>query len=193
MPSTILVASLIGAMWLIPFSSWRLRSWRASVFLALGSAAILVAGLLPAPLAALLQGALWVGFTLFMLTRGEEALSVVRGAEYAYIESYSGLLRQIADLKRGASNSEPVAYVADFERVIEELEALGAPSEDWADLKADAIRELRRRLVMMRLGARPSPETMDAANTAWADIERRFALMLKAKTGFWAGLPWRSP
>lgn len=193
MPATILVAILIGAMWLIAFSSWRLRNWRACVVLVLGGAAILMAGLLPGPLAAFLQGALWLGFTWFVLTRGEEAFSALRGAEYAYIESYSGLLRQIPDLKRGASNSEPVAYVADFERIVQELEALEAPSQEWADLKGDATRELRRRLVIMRLGARPSPETMVNADTAWADIERRFALTLKAKARFWAGLPRRSP
>lgn len=190
MPSTILVAILIGAMWLIALSSWRLRNWRATVVLALGSAAILAAGIPPGPLCALLQGSLWIGFTWFILVR-TEALSVVRGAEYAFIETYDGLLKEIADLKRGALSSEPAAYVADFERVIEELEALKAPSEDWADLKSDATRELRRRLVMMRLGTRPSPETMDAANAAWTEIERRFALMLEAKTGFWAGLPQR--
>jgi hypothetical protein len=177
-------------MWLTAFSSWRLRNWRATVVLALGSAAILAAGILPGPFGALLQGSLWIGLTWFILVR-TEALSVVRGAEYAFIETYDGLLKEIADLKRGAPSSEPAAYVADFERVIEQLEALQAPSEDWADLKADATRELRRRLVMMRLGSRPSPETMDAANAAWTEIERRFALMLEAKTGFWAGLPQR--
>jgi hypothetical protein len=189
-PSTILVAILIGAMWLIAFSSWRLRNWRATVVVALGSAAILAAGILPGPFGALLQGSLWIGFTWLILIR-TEALSVARGAEYAFIETYDGRLKEIADLKPGALGSEPADFVADFERVIEELEALKAPSEDWADLKSDATRELRRRLVMMRLGTRPSRETMDAANAAWAEIERRFALMLKAKTGFWAGLPQR--
>ena len=192
MPSTILLAILIGTMWFIAFTSKRLRNWRTSVVLVLASAAIIAAGLLPAPFTALLRGSLWVGFTLFLLTRGE-ALSVVTGAEYAYLDTYSGLLRQIADLKRGALRSEPAAYVADFERVIEELEALEPPSEGWVDLKADTTRELRRRLVMMRLGAPASPETMNAANAAWTDIERRFDLMLKTKTGFWAGLPRRSP
>ena len=74
--STILVAILIGAMWLIVFTSRWLRNWRASVALALGSAAIVLAGTLPGPFAALLQGALWVGVTTLILTRGE-ALSAV--------------------------------------------------------------------------------------------------------------------
>jgi hypothetical protein len=189
-PSAILVAILIGTMWLIALTSWRLRNWRPSLVLALGSAAIIAAGTLAAPFAALLQGALWIGISLFMLTRGE-GLSSVGPAEYVFIETYSRLLRQIADLKRGALSHEPAAYVADYERVIEDLEALEAPSEDWANLKADATQELRRRLVMMRLGSRPSSETMEVANAAWSDIEHRFERMLKAKTGFWAGLPQR--
>jgi hypothetical protein len=44
---------------------------------------------------------------------------------------------------------------------------------------------------MRRLGARPSSETLDAANAAWSDIEQRFEHMLKDKIGFWADLPQR--
>jgi hypothetical protein len=174
-------------MWLIAFSSWRLRNWRVALVLVLGSASILAAGLLPAPLGALLQGALWIGFTAFILMRGER-LSGIRGAEYAFIEHYNGILQQIAALKRDALSHEPSAYVAEFERAIEGLEALEPPSADWDDLKTDTARELRRRLVMMRLGARPSPETMDAANASWDDVEGRYRRMLKEKARFWAGL-----
>ena len=100
-----------------------------------------------------------------------------------------GLLREIADLKRNALSTETAAYVADFERVIKELEALEPPSADWVNLKADATRELRRRLAMMKLGTRPSSGTMDAVNAAWSAVEQRFELMLKDKTSFWARLP----
>src|SRR5262245_37933335 len=127
--------------------------------------------MLPAPAGPLLQGILWLGFTAFILSRGDR-LSGIRGAEHAFVESYDGILQQVAALKRDALSNEPSAYVAEFERAIEALEALDPPSADWADLRADTTRELRRRLVMMRLGAHP------LTTRWWPQIHR--------------GLPWKS-
>jgi hypothetical protein len=191
-PLTVLVAILIAAMWLIAFTSRWLRNWRVCIVLMLGTLLILGAGTLPKPFAALLQGSLWGGFCLLILTRGED-LSAVGKADYAFIEGYSGRMAEFAELKRGVLSSEPAAFVADYERAIEALEALEPPSADWADLKGDAIQELRRRLVIMKLGAQPSSETMDAANAAWSAIESRYELLVKEKTSFWAGLPRVTP
>ena len=54
---------------------------------------------------------------MVILFRGE-VLAVVREPEYAFIQTYTGLLRQLADLKRDAMSIEPAAYVADYERVV---------------------------------------------------------------------------
>jgi hypothetical protein len=149
---------------------------------------ILAAGMLPPLVAPLLQGALRVGLMMLLFVRGG-LLAFIGGAEYLYIEKHIAFLRQLEDLKERAPTTEPAEYVRGFARIVEGLEALQPPSPKWADLNADTVRDLRRRLELIQLSTRPSPETLERMNVEWYAIEERFQRMLRARGRFWAGWP----
>lgn len=184
---TLYVGFWIAAMWLVAFRSWRLRNWRATVVLGCGTAAIVGVGIFPPSAALWLRGAICAAVILLVLTR--RGLLSIEEVEYSFIEQYDELLRQMADLKRRTPMLEAADHVAAFANIVELLEALEAPSTEWADLKADTVRELRRRLVLMRLSMQPPTETLERANAEWSEIEQRFQRMVKARSNFWAGWP----
>ncbi len=183
---------MICVSWLIAFSSWRLRTWRTAAVLLCGSATIFAVSLLPWPVAPVAAGGVWVVLTLLVLTRSE-ALAAVSDTEYAFIRRYAALLARIAELKGAAFTMEPASYVAEFEQLTNAFERLDAPSSEWTELRAETVRELRRRATIMRLGSRPAPDTMDRANEAWAAVETRFEQLFGARKRFWAPRPRPSP
>jgi len=187
----VVVGLMLASMWLATLSSWRLRNWRATVVLLASSTVVLAAGLLPSPTGGLLQGACWVG-VLFFVAFAPERLSVISEAEASFVMGCAKLLKSIVELRGRVSKTEPAAYVAEFERIVDALDALHAPSGEWNDLRLDMVGELRRRLVVMRLGGLPQTEVVVRANAHWAEIEQRFARLTKTRARFWAGWPWSS-
>jgi hypothetical protein len=184
----ILAGIMICVTGVIAFSSWRLRNWRTVAVLVSGGAAMFAATVLPSPIGAIAVGGMWTGMTLLVAT-GWEALSSVSDREYEFIRSYVAILTRIKDLQSAVFSMEPADYVAEFEQTIGGFERLDPPSDDWAELRAQTVQELRRRATMMRLGGRPSPETMRRANEEWAAVERRFQRMLNDRKRFWARPP----
>lgn len=156
--------------------------------LAAGSTAIFAIGMLPSSVAPWLQGAMWLTLMELFFVRGG-LLAIVGGAEDPFTEQYVALLRRVADLKQRAPTTEPAEYVAEFATVIEGFEALRAPTTELADLNADTIRELHRRLALMKLSPRPSSDTFERMTSEWAEIERRLQRVLKSRSRFWAGWP----
>ncbi len=188
MAATLLLVALLATPWLVALVSWRLRNWRAMGVLMVGSATILAAGVLQPPFTPWLQGALGTALLWFVLTGGVR-LSVIPGEEYEFIEKYLAVSRRIPDLRRTVLRTDPAAFVSEFEAVVDGLAAIRAPSVEWADLQADAVRALRRRLVLMKLGAEPPSGTLARARAEWSAIDGRFQRIVKSRNRFWAGFP----
>jgi hypothetical protein len=183
--AAILSPLVIGLLAVATIPYWMLRSWRTAVLLlaaAGGIVAVEFSGLRPiAPI----ELGIVAGVALVMLGRNEQ-LWAMRASDRRFIESLASVRRDIRDLRQRLEGTDPREYVREFERIIDRLEAIPAPSEDWAALQADAAREYRSRLAVMR-GATPTM-TIDEADERLQRIEEGFADLIKAKTSFW--LPW---
>ena len=83
---------------------------------------------------------------------------------------------------------EPAAYLAEYEKAVKDMETLPAPS-GWSNLKSATVRELNRRLTMMRFGSMPPIQVLRAADDQWLEIEQVFRDLMNAKAGFWTGWP----
>jgi hypothetical protein len=83
---------------------------------------------------------------------------------------------------------DAAAYVIAFEADVRDLESLAAPPA-WAHLKSEAVRELARRLTIMKLGAAPSPEVLRLGDERWDAVGREFSEVMRARAGFWVGWP----
>jgi hypothetical protein len=185
---TVIVVVMVIVMWVLALTSWRLRNWRATAILGAASAAVLGVGMLPAAVASWLQGAALVVLFEVLFVRGG-LLSIAGGPVDSFIEEYLGLLQQLADLKRRTRNEDPTEYIASFATIIDGLEKLRPPSTESADLNDDTIRELNRRLVLLKLGTRPSPVVFARTDVEWAEIEQRFERLQRGRSGFWADWP----
>ncbi len=93
------------------------------------------------------------------------------------------ILQSTRRLKRTIGKSDPATYASRFESAVASLERL-EPPPDWTELQADAVAELRRRLVMMKLLVRPTVEAQRAGEDCWLEIEARFAAKVKERAGF---------
>jgi hypothetical protein len=186
--ANVIVAVLISIAWLLAFTSWRLRNWRAVVVLLGVSAFIVAVGLVAPSLAPWLQVAIWISVVEILFVRGG-LLSVVGRSEDSFLERHMELIGQIAQLKSRAQSTDPAEYTAKFAAIIEGLRALKPPSSKLAELNADTIRELERRLVLLKLSTRPAPEVFERMDTEWSRIESRRRRALESMGRFWAGWP----
>ena len=185
--TSITIGLMLLALWLAIATSFRLRNWRATTLGMAGTVGILIAGLLPYPVGQVIQAGLWGMILLVLLTRSE-LVAVLAPAEYQFVERYFEILRGLARLGQRARQTDSAAYVVKFSNAIVALEPLDAPG-DWAQLQADTVRELNRRLTRMRLLEMPTSEDERIAEDRWLAIENRFQGMLKTKANFWTGWP----
>jgi hypothetical protein len=187
-PTGILVALILVAQWFLVLTTWELRNWRGVALACAGTAVILLAGLLPWPMAGFIQAAVW-GAVLWVLLLRTELVVVMSPKEYRFVSDYIEILRRFGRLKARALEIDSTAHVAEYESAVRSLVRLEAPA-DWAQLQADTVRELERRLTMMKLlHAKPADETLRVAEAQWREIMQRFRRMHKAKAGFWRGWP----
>lgn len=187
-PGSILLVVMLAAMWFIVLNSWQLRNWRAVGLACVGTVAILLAGFLPWPVAPWIQAGVWGALLLVFLTR-TELVAVMPPEEYRFVAAYIATLRRLGRLKERALEMDPTDNVTEFESALRSLERLSAPG-DWGDLQADTVRELERRLAMMRLlHAKPSSGTLGVAEAQWLEVMQRFRRRLREKAAFWRGWP----
>jgi hypothetical protein len=68
------------------------------------------------------------------------------------------------------------------------MEALTAPPA-WSNLHENTVRELNRRLTMMKLSAVSSSVDVQTADERWLEVGQEYRALLNARAGFWAGWP----
>jgi hypothetical protein len=190
MASSVLVGLMIASLWVVPATTWKLRNWRAVVFVAGASAAIVVAGTLPMSVAPFVQAGIW-GATLWILLLHADRFPAMAPAELEFVDRYLDIVRRVELLHKRADTLDPVAHVSEFQDITESLERLPAPTDEWAQVRDDAAHEFRRRLTMMRLTTNPPPTALSRVRENWSDVEERFHRLLKERAGFWAGWPRR--
>jgi hypothetical protein len=189
--TNLLVALILVALWYVLWSSWLLRNWRATSLGLAVTGAILAAGLLPVAISPWIRGGLWGGAMLVFLTKTER-FAAIPPAECRFVEDYVRVLRSLRRLKERALETDPATHISRYESAVASLERIEAPG-DWAQLQADTVGELNRRLVMMKLLVRPSVDVQRAGEARWLEIEGRFDAMIKRKAGFWSGWPPSAP
>jgi hypothetical protein len=184
-PGLAIVALMLLSLWLVAFSSFRLRNWRAFGLGAFGTLLIVAVGLLPWPAAQLLQGGVWTAILVVFVLRSD-LVGVMSAAEYDFVDQYTQILRRLVRLRRRVRQTDALAYVREFERVIDSVEGLEAPAA-WKELHRDTGTELRRRLTRIKLNAIPLPDEQREAEARWREIEQHFDQILTIRGGFWKG------
>jgi hypothetical protein len=181
----LVLAVLILWLWLL--NSWRLRNWRAVTLGAVGTIAVLAAGMLPNPTRAVAQAGIWLVVGWVFLFRSE-LVGVMSPAEYDYVDAHIQILRRIDRQKHASDRPDPMTDLREFEANVRSLEALNAPLA-WSKLHRDTVRELERRLTIMKARTLRSPEDLRALDDRWLEVGQLFRETLKARAGFWTGWP----
>lgn len=83
---------------------------------------------------------------------------------------------------------DPVAALVEFEAAVRSMEALPAPLA-WSSLKSATVRELRRRLTMLKLGTMPPAESLRVADAEWLKVQQQFRELFRTRAGFWKDWP----
>lgn len=182
--SSVIVVVMIAALCLAAVVSGS-RAWRAVVFLALVSGALVAAGWLPLGASPWARALMWGGAVLVLLFRGD-LLSAMPRAEYQFVVQFLAARQRLSRLKGRALTTPPAEYVGDYSKIIHDFEELAAPAGDWASLRSDTVGELKRRLAMMRLSTTVPETALEAADLEWANIERRLDSLLSNRARFWA-------
>lgn len=183
----LLLGFAIALLWLWLITSWRTRNWRAVCLGIVGTIAMLIAGVLPNPAQALARGAIWLITTWVFLFR-PDLVGVISRQEYDYIDAYSSILRRIGERKRSSRRPDAEASLQAFESDVKAMRALKAPFA-WSRVQADTVRELERRLTVMKARTLRSPEDLKPFDDRWRDVGQLFRDTLKARAGFWTGWP----
>lgn len=184
-PAHGLLLGMIALLWLCVLRFFRLRNWRAAGLAGVATALMLVALLLPWPLAGLIQATLWTVVLLIFFTKSEW-VEVISEAEYRYLEDYVGVLHQIRRLK--PLEMDPATYLFRFQQCIRMLEALEVPRE-WRQIHNATVKELHGRATRMVLLAKPSPEEKLVLDARWSEVEASFEHLVRTRAGFWTGWP----
>jgi hypothetical protein len=184
----IVLVMAVLVLWLLLLNSWRLRNWRAVTLGVAGTIAILAAGMLPSPARAAAQAGLWLVIVWTFLFR-QEFVSVMPREEYDYVDAHIEILRRIDRRKHAADRPDPVTALHEFEADVRSLEALNAPLA-WSTVHRDTVRELERRLTVMKARTLRSPEDLRPLDDRWLEVGQRFRETLKARAGFWTGWPY---
>ena len=75
-----------------------------------------------------------------------------------------------------------------FESDVRSIEALTAPLA-WSGVHSNAVRELERRLTLMKSRTLRSGEELRAIDDRWLEVGQQFRDVLKTLAGFWTGWP----
>lgn len=183
----ILLVLVILAIWAWLITSWRLRNWRAVTVAVIGTIAILAGGMLPAPARALAQGCAFL-VTLWIFVIRPEMVGVMAPEEYDYVDAHVKILRRIGSRKHSKRRPDPDDSLHAFESDVHAMEALRAPPA-WSGLHSDTVRELERRLILMKSRTLRSPEDVKPLDDRWQEVGQLFRDTLKERAGFWTGWP----
>jgi len=183
----ITIGIAIGLLWIRLLTSWRLRNWRAVGLAIAGTVAMLAAALLPNPPRGLVQAGIW-GLVLWVFMFRQELVAVMSPREYDFVDDYLRILQRLDRKQRVRNERDPDVSVREYETNLRSLEGLQAPPA-WSQVKTDTARDLNRRLMMMKLRAKPSSEDLRALDDQWLVVEQQFRDVLKARAGFWTGWP----
>jgi hypothetical protein len=148
--------------------------------------AILVATLLPNPPRGLVQAGIW-DLVLWVFMFRQELVGVMSRQEYDYVDAHSSILRRIGQRKR-SSRPDPDSSLHAYESDVKAMRALKAPFA-WSKVQADTVRELERRLTVMKARTLRSPEDLKPFDDRWHEVGQLFRDTLKARAGFWTGWP----
>jgi hypothetical protein len=174
-------------LWVLLLNSWRLRNWRAVTLGVVGTIGILAAGMLPSPARGLAQAGIWLVVAWTFLFRSE-LVGVMPREEYDYVEAHIQILRRIGRRKHASKGPDPTTALHEYEADVRSLEALDPPLA-WSELHRDTVRELERRLTVMKTRPVQSPEDLRRLDDRWLEVGRLFRGTLKARAGFWTGWP----
>ena len=122
----IVLALAVLILWLGLLNSWRLRNWRAVTLGAVGTIAILAAGMLPNPARAVAQAGIWLVVGWVFQFR-PELVGVMSPEEYDYVDAHIQILRRIDRRKHASDRPDPITDLREFEANVRSLEALNAP------------------------------------------------------------------
>jgi hypothetical protein len=183
----VLFILMLLVLWVWLHNSWRLRNWRAVALGGAGTFVILAAGFLPNPARGLVQGGVWLALAWIFVIR-PDLVGVMGPEEYIFVDEHDRILRRIAERKHSGGSLEPESTVRAFEADIRAMESLTAPPA-WSHLHKITVRELNRRLTMMKLSAVGSSVDVRTVDERWLEVGQEFRALLETRAGFWAGAP----
>jgi hypothetical protein len=183
----VLAVLAVAVLWLWLLNSWRVRNWRGVTFTIVGTIAFVLASLLPAPVRGLAMGGTWLAVA-WILVFHPDVVGVMTPQAYDYVDAHIEILRRIGRRKHARRHLDAEASVQAFEADVRVLKSL-IPPPGWVRLHAETIRELDRRLTVMKVGIMPTAEEQKSGDQRWLEIGQLFRDLLKARAGFWTGWP----
>ena len=184
----VVLALAVLILWLLLLNSWRLRNWRAVTVGAVGTIAIIVAGMLPSPARALAQAGIWllVGWIFLfrpglvgVMPRGGVRLRRCTHPDPAADRSAKARIRPT----RPADSLPRIRGGRTVARSTKPTVAVG-------EVHRETVREMERRLTVMKARTLRSTEDLRPFDDRWLEVGRLFRQTLKARAGFWTGWPY---
>lgn len=172
---------LLVTLW---WTSWPLHNWRGTAFVACAIGAMLLEAVLPGMAPALLQLVTVLFGITAVLCRPRWMASATR-EEWTFIDEYVDQLQRVERLNERAASITPQEYVDAFDEMVQRLRKLRPPDPELARLHTRAVRELSRRLVIMRTGDPSSKEIVAQARANWAAVDEEYRSILRRRFGFW--------
>src|SRR4051794_8314003 len=149
---------------------------------------MLAAGMLPNPAGGLAQAGIWLVVAWVFLFR-TDVVGVMAPEEYAYVDAYTQILRRIHQRKHASGRRNPAESPRRFEADVQSIAALSPPPA-WVQVQSDTVRELERRLTVMKLGTPRSAGELRAIDDGWLEVGQQFRDSLKVRAAFWNGWPF---
>lgn len=117
------------------------RNLRFLVFMAITTAAFVVAGTLHGEILRLVRAGLVMVWAVALLIPDRLALGSLSAAELRFDDA----IRRSEDRIRGLASPEAAAKLSVLDEVIGDVEALTPPTAEWATLKEHVLQDLRSR------------------------------------------------
>jgi hypothetical protein len=161
-----------------------LRSWRT--VLAAGLVILVIAAtlLVPAVPRTITRAAAISLFGLAVIFEDSRLWSLPRAdGEFAF--ACRTALAKLPALNRRIGTIPVAAAIDEFEAIIDELRRPMAPSDEWRELRDEAVGQLSRRLTRVRLGVFPTEDESREIDDQWGANQQQFRRLFDAKRSFW--------
>jgi hypothetical protein len=165
-----------------------LRTWRTTVLIFGGAAAVVAIDWWSIRPTSGLQAAVVGAITVVIIVRNEP-LWAMRVSDRRFVDAFAAIRLELRDLRERIGALSSSEYARQFAAITERLARLRPPCADFAALQADTVADLRLRLD--RLSGKVSNESVDLAARRWDALEARFAELVRNKTSFWLLWPWQ--